>query len=64
MAIYHVYPVNDLENHLTEEGSQCPCRPTLKIEDSGDLIFVHNSWDGREIWEQLLDDFLAAYIEN
>jgi len=39
---YHVYPVNDFREHVTD-GSPCWCKPT---EDEG--VIIHNSMDGRE----------------
>jgi len=49
MSIWHILPINDSEEH--EELSTCKCQPKL-IEESGELILVHNSFDGREIIEQ------------
>jgi len=47
MAIYHVTPVNDLKEH--EEKSTCHCSPTVElIEDCGDMLVIHNAYDGRE----------------
>ena len=48
--IFHVYPVNDLKEHLTQLPAICWCDPELKIEDDG-LIIIHNSLDGREAYE-------------
>ena len=47
--IYHVYPNNDLKPHNTEDTT-CECDPTIKTED-GNMIVVHNSYDGREAVE-------------
>lgn len=44
----HVYPVNDLIEHLVEEGEQCVCGP--HVEESpvyGCFIRVHHALDGR-----------------
>ena len=46
----HIIPVNDLKEH--EESSTCDCQPTLVMEN-GEMIFVHNSYDGRELDEEL-----------
>ena len=43
--VYHVVPVNDLREHVTD-GLTCWCKPTL---DDG--VIVHNSMDGRELVE-------------
>jgi hypothetical protein len=49
----HVVPLNDLRPH--EETRWCPCRPTLRRE-SGGVVVIHNSWDGREITERAVDE--------
>jgi len=51
----HVYPVNDAIPHNLENGGQCDCRPKLDVLENGDILIIHNSWDGREIFEQLDD---------
>lgn len=53
--MYHVYPVNDLEEHLLK-GTTCKCEPSVQIvEESGEIIVVHNSFDGREAVEMAND---------
>lgn len=42
---WHVLPVNDLEPH--EENTTCKCKPNV-IHQAGNMIVVHNSFDGRE----------------
>ena len=49
MAI-HILPINDLKEH--KEKSTCECNPKLKIEN-GEMIFIHNAYDNREIIEQV-----------
>jgi len=49
----HILPINDLEEH--EELSTCKCNPKL-IEENGELILVHNSFDKREVIERLFKD--------
>ena len=39
--------------HNTEDGGQCDCNPKVEFLDSGDTLVVHNSWDGRELFEEL-----------
>lgn len=46
----HVYPINDLKEH--DLASTCECGPRLEIEN-GEMIFIHTSYDGREIIEQV-----------
>ena len=52
----HVVPVDDLIEHLTGEGDECPCGPdTEPVErDDGSMgwIVVHHSLDGREEFEE------------
>jgi hypothetical protein len=51
--IYHVYPVGDLREHVTDnvhENGVCGCDPELQIEGAG-VVIVHNSLDGREAFE-------------
>jgi len=48
MAI-HIIPINDLKEH--EELSTCDCCPVVQFEN-GEMIFIHNSYDGRELKEK------------
>lgn len=43
--IWHVTPNNDVEQH--RESYSCSCVPRIEIE-SGNMIIIHNSFDGRE----------------
>ena len=45
----HIIPINDIKEH--DELSTCECCPSLEFEN-GEMIFVHNSYDGRELKEQ------------
>lgn len=45
----HIIPINDNEDH--EEMSTCKCGPAMEILENGDMMFVHNSYDHREINE-------------
>lgn len=47
---YHILPINDLEPH--EETTTCKCCPSVQFEN-GEMIVVHNSFDGREKYEKL-----------
>ena len=53
MSIQHVYPVNDLDPHDTESAGDCPCGPSMETLENGDILIVHNAYDGREIIEKL-----------
>lgn len=49
--IHHVFPVNDLREHVTEgwmRGLRCWCHP--EVMEEGRLI-VHNALDQRERYE-------------
>ena len=60
MATWHIEPINDLKEH--EQASTCPCNPKVEvIPDTGDLLIIHNSYDGREQFEYA---FIANPIEN
>lgn len=54
METIHIYPENDLQEHITEGyPCQCPCEPDSWYDEEVDAIFVtHNSFDGRELVEE------------
>lgn len=41
----HITPINDLKEH--EDSSTCDCEPSI-LEENGELICIHNAYDGRE----------------
>lgn len=41
----HIIPLNDLKEH--EESSTCHCEPTLEMLDNGEIMLIHNAYDGR-----------------
>ena len=45
MSIYHLLPVDDIKEH--EKSSTCACNPSSEIVN-GNILVVHNSYDGRE----------------
>ena len=45
----HIIPINDLKQH--KELTTCECCPSVQFEN-GEMIIVHNSYDGRELNEQ------------
>ena len=53
--IWHILPLNDLKEH-TEEGAACECCPTVEILEDGDLMVMHNSYDGRELLERIEEE--------
>lgn len=48
MEIWHITPVNDIEEH--EESIDCHCNPTINNEENAQIV-VHNAFDGRELYE-------------
>lgn len=44
----HITPVNDLEEH--DQSSTCKCLPSVEFVN-GEMIIIHNSFDGRELNE-------------
>jgi hypothetical protein len=50
--IWHILPINDLKEH--SERSSCECNPKVRQLENGDLLVSHNSYDGRELIEELL----------
>lgn len=48
---YYVLPINDIKEH--EEESTCSCNPKVEVLPNGDMLIIHNSFDGREYVEIL-----------
>ena len=48
----HILPVNDLKPHI--EASTCECKPKVEMLEDGEMMVVHNSYDGRERIEELV----------
>lgn len=49
----NILPINDLQEHT--ENSTCECNPKIEFEN-GEMIIIHNSYDGREHKEELLSN--------
>ena len=45
-----VIPLHDTGEHIP--GSCCPCKPNVEVVGAN-LLITHNSWDGRELVEQI-----------
>jgi hypothetical protein len=45
----NIYPINDTKSHVL--NTTCDCDPSI-IEEYGELIVSHNSYDGREAVEE------------
>ena len=50
----HVTPINDLKGH--SEDSTCECNPKCEILENGEILIIHNSYDGREIAENIIEE--------
>ena len=48
----NILPNNDLKEHT--EDSLCECNPNV-IFENGEMMVIHNSYDGRE-WTELLTE--------
>ena len=46
---WHLLPINDLKEH--EDSTTCDCNPNVEFHEDGDMIVIHNSYDGREALE-------------
>lgn len=44
-----VIPNNDLHEHI--DSTMCPCKPTINLNKDSEEILIHNSFDGREKYE-------------
>ena len=48
---WHILPINDTKEH--DEKSTCACHPKIEMQPNGDMLIIHNSFDGREYVETL-----------
>jgi hypothetical protein len=55
----NILPINDIDSHV--EDSTCKCSPKV-IFENGEMIIVHNSFDGREYKEQLIDEVERQFL--
>jgi hypothetical protein len=53
MSDLHIYPLKDLREHITD-GPGCSCNPTVEVHGAN-LLYIHSSFDHREIFEQAVD---------
>ncbi len=59
--MYNILPVNDIGSHT--EDSTCKCNPKV-IFENGEMIVVHNSFDGREYREQLIEEIEKQFLND
>lgn len=48
---WHVYPEDDIKEHLIDSKGECWCHPVL--DDETQMIWIHNSLDRREDFERV-----------
>ena len=53
MRKIHILPLNDLKDH--KESEFCDCDPEVEVQHNGDVLYIHNSFDGREAVEMAND---------
>lgn len=46
-----IVPTNDIKEH-DEESTICECNPTIEFTN-GEMLIIHNAFDGRELEEQI-----------
>ena len=39
---------------------RCPCRPDLIRHSDGVTVFEHFAWDGREFYEEEMDEWIVS----
>ena len=49
----NILPINDLKEH--EENTTCECNPKVEILENGEILVIHNSYDRREVTEEVLE---------
>jgi hypothetical protein len=49
--MFIIIPINDIKEH-DEESTICECNPEV-IFENGEMIIIHNAFDGRELEEQI-----------
>lgn len=59
MAIYHVTPLNDLQEH--DDSNTCRCNPRSELQPGGDILIIHNAFDDRELVELLNTPFKVGF---
>lgn len=47
--LFHCIPVNDTREHIIDDEGTCWCQPEFDTEYE---MFIHNSADGREEYEE------------
>ena len=45
METVHIYPLEDVMEHLVDGQGPCWCRPTYDVNGLGDRVCIHNKFD-------------------
>jgi hypothetical protein len=62
METTHVFPLDDLLPHTTEgHDGQLDCNPRKVILENGNMVVIHRSYDGREIFEQMENRYVKYF---
>jgi len=51
-GVYHVVPIDDDDEH--QFSRMCICRPRVQAVDDMSTMIIHNSFDGREAYEEAI----------
>jgi hypothetical protein len=57
--MFNILPTNDIDEHV--EDSTCKCNPKI-IFENGEMIIIHNSFDGREYQERLIAEIERQFL--
>jgi hypothetical protein len=57
--MWNILPINDIKEHTND--SACECKPVIQIMQNGDLLCIHNAWDGREYKEALIEEIKKQF---
>jgi hypothetical protein len=59
--MWNILPINDIKPHT--ENSTCECKPKV-IFVNGEIIVIHNSYDGREFKEELIEKIKEQFKKS
>ena len=59
--MWNILPNNDLKPH--KRNSSCRCKPRV-IFENGEMIVIHNSYDGREFREELIEKIKEQFNKS
>jgi len=59
--MFNILPTNDIKIHT--ENSTCECNPKIIFENE-EMIIIHNSYDGREFRERLIEEVERQFLRD